>query len=208
MLFIWCMLANTNAQFFRSGLIGGVAVSQIDGDNLVGYNKLGPIGGAFVEYDFTDRITGYFELKYIQKGKVKSVDVTLENPEYFKIALDYVQLPVFLRYKLGYGFDFELGLGFAYLFNARFYDEYGQLPKDDFSYAFHSFELSSLLGLRYDINSKYFVTARWSMSFLPVANVLSGDIGTIQGASPWEKAGNQYNRSLEFTFGYRFGNAM
>ncbi len=195
----------SKAQFFGGGLLGGFDVSQVDGDGIGGYNKPGIIAGGYVDYTFTPKITGVLELKYIQKGRVRNADINNEDTEYFKMALDYIQLPVILNYDFGKGFKGEIGIGMAYLFNSRFYDYAGKVPNKEMGYEFNSFELSSTLGVRYEISEKWFVTARWSMSFLPAGNILSNDYETPSYINPFQAAGDQYNRTLEFTLGYVFG---
>lgn len=206
-LFFLCffLLKTTSAQNFQGGITGGINVSQIDGDYLAGYHKLGYIGGAFVAYAITDRFTAQLELKYNQKGKVKGANPIEGETDYFKVVLHYAQLPMVVQYQLVNKFYVEVGLGVGYLISSKFYDGYGELDKEYLGYDFNDFELSSLIGFSYQFTDKLYGTVRWSMSFLPVANVLRNDIETAPGASPWEQAGAQFNRTLEFTVGYKFG---
>ena len=44
------MFAITSAQNFDAGLIGGFCTSQVSGDNLSGYNKLGSRLVAYINY--------------------------------------------------------------------------------------------------------------------------------------------------------------
>lgn len=195
------------AQNFEGGITGGINVSQIDGDYLAGYNKLGYIGGAFVAYDITDRFTAQLELRYNQKGKVKGANPIEGETDYFKVVLHYAQLPMVVQYKLVNKFYVEVGIGVGYLISSKFYDGYGEYPQDLLGYEFNDFELSSLIGFSYYFTDNIYGTARWSMSFLPVANVLN-NVGTAPGASPWEQAGAQFNRTIEFTVGYKFGSKL
>lgn len=198
-------IAAVRAQYFKGGLTGGVNVSQIDGDYLGGYNKFGFQAGGFVNYDITDKFVGLLELKYIQKGKVKTADPTVGETDYFKVVLDYVQLPIIVQYKIGYNFRIELGLGLGYLLQDRFYDGYGKFPNDQLGYKYYEFELASILGISYDLNEQWFFNVRWCKSLIPVTNVLSNDYENPSG-DPFYKPGDQFNRSLEFSVGYRFKN--
>ncbi len=204
LLLLMVVCSITLAQEFKGGITGGINVSQIDGDYLAGYNKLGYMGGAFVAYDITDRFTGQLELRYNQKGKVKGANPIEGETDYFKVVLHYAQLPIIVQYKLVSKFYVEVGMGVGYLVSSKFYDGYGELDKEYLGYDFNDFELSSLIGFSYAFTDQLSGTVRWSMSFLPVANVLRNDIETAPGASPWEQAGAQFNRTIEFTVGYRF----
>lgn len=191
-----------HAQYFKGGLTGGINVSQVDGDYLGGYNKFGFQAGGFVNYDITDKFVGLLELKYIQKGKVKPGD-PLEGTEKFKVALDYIQLPIIVQYKIGYKFRVELGLALGYLLQDRFYDSYGRYPNDQLSYSYYDFELASVIGVSYDLNEQWYCNVRWSKSLLPVTNVLSNDYDSPSN-DPFYSPGDHFNRSLEFSVGYRF----
>src|SRR5689334_3120325 len=61
-----------NAQDFKSGLRLGVNAAQINGDGMGGFNKPGFVGGLFVRYDFTQRVSGQFEMLYSAKGSKRT----------------------------------------------------------------------------------------------------------------------------------------
>ena len=55
-------------QRFHGGPMTGLVVSQVDGDNLGGYNKPGIRAGGWVNTQISDLTTLQLELQYIQKG--------------------------------------------------------------------------------------------------------------------------------------------
>ncbi len=153
------------AQQFRGGIIAGINGSQVDGDHYAGYNKLGFMGGFFVYRPLTDRLDLQLEIKYMGKGANKKTTKT--DLSQYKSQLHYIELPVLLHYKLSQKFGVEAGLGFGYLFSYAEKDEYGELPIQD-AVDFKSFELSSIIGLRFYIKPFLSAHLRYSYSILPI----------------------------------------
>lgn len=189
-------------KYFDGGIIGGLDVSQIDGDFIGGYNKVGLIFGGFVSRKFTDRINGRMELKFIQKGKVKPFDPESGDESYLKVRLNYLQLPLMAEYMLNDKFSIDGGLGLGYLLVSGIYDEYGKFSDDDTPYEFNNAEIAMLIGANYYLNDNWRFNLRWSYSILPVADLLDDH---IQGIYAWQNPGSQYNRTLQFTMCYSIG---
>lgn len=93
------------SQNFNGGVLLGADVSQLDGDNYGGYNKIGLLGGGFVSLDVSDHSSFQLEMEYIQKGS-KAYD-TLGND--FRFHFHYLEIPLLYQYSLGKRFSFEAG---------------------------------------------------------------------------------------------------
>ena len=113
-------------QNFRAGLITGVSTSQVSGDQLGGFNKLGIKFGASVNHYINSASRGQLALYYIDKG---SNDVNSD----FKIDLSYIETSWCIQ-KTSKGFIYEAGLLFGVLVDGKTYDIYGyeDLQKNDF----------------------------------------------------------------------------
>jgi len=79
------LLGKTRPQNFEGGVLLGLTASQIDGDNYRGYNKVGLQGGGWVRRMFTYTVGGQMELRYVQKGALKTN--TVKDPTYSRTAL-------------------------------------------------------------------------------------------------------------------------
>src|SRR5258706_10632378 len=79
------------AQNFNAGLRFGIDGSQVNGDNLSGFNKAGIIAGAYVSRKFSDLISLQMEMVYIQKGSRKPTDM---NNSYYRLRVHYIEVPV------------------------------------------------------------------------------------------------------------------
>ncbi len=153
-----------HAQRFQGGLLFGLSAAQIDGDNLSGYNKAGLVAGAFVRTDFMEGAGMQLEIKYIGKGA--SDPVTEFDPDYSKIRLDYIEIPVLFYFNPGVkSFYIEGGLAPAYLMQARV-DDGGGFINPEIPY--HKLDIAAAGGVRYDIFEHFSVNARFSYSIIPL----------------------------------------
>lgn len=129
----------STAQRFRAMAIAGVNASQIDGDNLYGFNKLGVSAGGRISYNNTKSLDLSLEMLYSQRGS--AVRVFNNNPG-DKISLNYLELPVVISLRDWYVTDGEYhkvrvdgGFSYGYLFGvgtSTFKEEY--FRKNDVSW--------------------------------------------------------------------------
>lgn len=112
-------------QRFNAGLILGLNFSQIDGDHFHGYDKSGlrmGIKRMFYLDEVFDITTG---VSYVQRGsRFENAQEALAGDNSFrKIHLDYIEIPVFITYKLhktmGRMYRIDFGGSFSRLFNSQ-----------------------------------------------------------------------------------------
>lgn len=144
---------------FKGGLCAGIAASQIAGDQYAGFRKAGPVAGVWVSRDISSGLSMQMELKYIQKGSKSNPD-SLNNFSNFLIRLNYVELPVLVRYHYNERFVFEGGLAYSYLVSA--YQEIDYQPYN--SWPFRKHNMSGLLGVGYHIQEGMEVMLRYNFS--------------------------------------------
>lgn len=136
--FFLIFVLQLSAQKFIGGVVGGMNITQIEGDQVFGYKKAGLNLGGMVMLPL-DRKQRFFittELLYTQKGAYQSNfkgsvesfpydDTLLIDPSfdeiksiYYKIRLDYVEVPVVIHYedKLT-GFAVGVGASWSRLVN-------------------------------------------------------------------------------------------
>jgi len=183
-----------NAQDFKGGILAGMNVSQVDGDNHAGFNKAGLILGGFVNREFSKTVTGQLEMIYIGKGSKKPVNPDKGQFEYRFISLDYIEIPVLLKIKYEkLKLFFETGLSYGILFSSKEEDENGEVTLIG---PFNKNELGIILGLNFSITENISVNTRFAYSILPVANKAL--------LTTWGIFGGSYNRLIEFTLRYQF----
>src|SRR4051812_48570184 len=79
---------------FGSGLRLGIAGTQVNGDRLSGFNKVGIVGGLFITRHFNKSFSWQFEMVYVQKGSRKP---TTKDNTYYLLRVNYIELPLMIR---------------------------------------------------------------------------------------------------------------
>ena len=88
-------LTDLQAQTFRAGAIFGVNASQINGDFIAGFDKIGLHMGLKVVSDISEKVSWSTELLYSERGS--RAGSRFSDP--FKIAVNYVEIPLTVVFK-------------------------------------------------------------------------------------------------------------
>ncbi len=177
---------------FVGGIMAGAVASQVDGDKLSGYNKAGFQGGIFLTNKFGKKAGFSFEMKYIQKGSRTTSSppdsVNIVPDRYYKLRLNYVEVPFLFNVYLKKKFMLETGLGFAYLFRVREDpDGYGFMLPD---VPFKRFDFPFYFGVAYFPFEKFHIDFRYSYSTAAIRN--------HPGNQTWYFDRGQYNNLISF----------
>ncbi len=152
------------AQKFKASIILGANASQIDGDSLYGFKKLGLSTGGRLSYTNNKTFDVALEMLYSQRGSSVKFFSKEANE---KIPLNFLEIPVvislrdwYIEKDNYYKVRAEGGLSYGYLFNAKSarYDV-TNLGKSD---------LSWLLGIGINLNKKIGIAARYTSSFIDI----------------------------------------
>ena len=117
-ILISVLFQKSYAQRIKGAIIAGANLSQVDGDHIYGFNKIGANIGAAAIFPFAKNLSFSIETIYNQKGSHQSkqwddVD-SLGNPitgEY-DLKLNYLEIPFLVQYT-----DRDIitaGIGFSY----------------------------------------------------------------------------------------------
>ena len=191
-LFIY---TNCYTQNFNASLIGGITTTQISGDQLSGFNKIGPKIGLSI-----NRTINWYgiklELQYLTKGSKKNYN-TLNQETYmdnvtfdYNLQLNYIGVPILLFSNIKKNIQFELGAAMNILIKSK---EEINFYTDD-SRNFKNTETSILMGVQYKINEKYSLNTRFCNSILPIRSHASGEEYRLNKG--------QYNTVLSFSLYY------
>ncbi|PLX14212.1 MAG: hypothetical protein C0598_01860 [Marinilabiliales bacterium] len=99
-LILFIGIGSSFSQQFHGGITAGLSASQVAGDSYSGYNKAGLFFGGYVSLDITEKSMLQMELTYFQKGSRVNPDST-NNYNQYKFRANYIELPVFYKYKAG-----------------------------------------------------------------------------------------------------------
>lgn len=181
------------AQRFNAGLIGGFTTSQVSGDQLSGFNKSGFEAGGLVSAPISQKFDLSFQIVFIQKGSKKNFSPDDGDYEYYRLSLNYIEVPLLLQYNYSKKIQFETGPLFGKLISSKEEDQYGEIsaPKP-----FKPYELSVMLGMSYKLLDNFYLNLQGSNSIL--------EIRTPPVRDGYRLNRRQYNSVLMFSFKYIF----
>ncbi len=155
-----------SAQKFGGSLILGFNASQIDGDRLAGYDKLGLNAGIGINYDLNDPWQINIDFLFSQRGSQSGLIPDKYEP-LRKITLNYLELPVYVSYQdwfIEEG-DYYKIQGFAGLSFGRLFNVKNGLNDSDFDEEnFIKNDLSYLLGAKFYFNKHVGISGRYTRS--------------------------------------------
>lgn len=150
-------------QRFEAKAFTGITLSQMEGDNLAGFDKMGINTGVQVLFQLDEKYLIGMELGYIQKGSRQGIwDLKLQPTDVIT-RLNYFELPIIFELRDWYDEKIErhrvgghLGVSFAYLFTAESGNEVLKEFVDEFEN-----ELSFVAGGTVAITKRWHTTIRY-----------------------------------------------
>ena len=193
----------SNTRTFYGGLIGGVNLTQISGDNYKGFDKAGLNVGGKVLIFLSSEIAAGIEILYTQRGsrgketisagKIQGISV-----RDYGISLDYAEVPVVLYYVLKNKTHIGGGLSYARLVQSN---EFGKTnPDQNFNPDNHPFKKSAI-DLVLDANLKLtkglFLNPRFQYSLIKVRD--------DKNVAPYFFGNSQFSSVFAMRVVYYFG---
>ena len=180
---------NSHAQSFGGGLIAGVSTSQVAGDLLGGFNKIGLLAGAYTNLKVKETISLQFEITYIEKG---SKNPNIHKKNIAEITLSYVEVTISINLQQKENLGVEIGILPAFLINAEMNDYFSKI---EISPSFEKYDFGIFAGINYHLTNKIILNTRISNSIIPIRPHVSG------ATNGWNKG--QYNTVLSFAIHYK-----
>ena len=184
------------SQDFNAGTIIGINTSQVSGDNLSGFNKLGLRIGGFVTREFRN-FDGQIELQYINKGSRELIAQNTYN-EGYKFQVNYIEIPISIKKTISKNSHVELGFSIGHLLN--WIEEYDGI--DDYGIDIKKIEYSCHIGFQYKINPNLYFNSRFSNSLSPIRPHSLSQHNSDSNVYQWNRG--QYNTSISFVIKYYF----
>ena len=180
---------NSHAQSFGGGIIAGASTSQVAGDLLGGFNKIGFLTGAYTSLNVKENISFQFEITYIEKG---SKNPNIHKKNIAEITLSYVEVPISINLQQKENLGVEVGILPAFLINAEMNDYFSEI---EIGPAFEKYDFGVFAGINYHITDNIILNTRISNSIIPIRPHVSG------ATNGWNKG--QYNTVLSFAIHYK-----
>jgi hypothetical protein len=194
-MFLFFLAVATQAQNFGGGGIAGFSTSQVSGDRLSGFNKVGFVAGALASIPVSERVGVQMEITYIQKGSRKNLNPEKNDFRAYRLDLNYVEVPIIVLYHYNKKLVIEGGPSLGTLVHSKEQDEQGSFTEQR---PFKKTELSINAGISYPLISNLMLNWRISNSLLPVRPHVSGETFRLNMG--------QYNTVLAFTLRYQVSN--
>ncbi len=164
---------------FHSSLLVGLNASQLDGDNLSGFNKLGIHTGMRMAYWFSKNAVS-LELLWHQKGSTESLSFGTPD-ELQSITLNYVSMPLMYHLNEWYDMEFKnhrIRIDAGLVTNALFAVSSTNPAFDDNTDDFKRFDFGLAAGVGYRLGYRWLATFRYERSVLKIyRDALSGTTG-------------------------------
>lgn len=191
LLFVLLLPMLATAQDFGARATVGLVASQIDGDKMEGFHKLGFVVGGDVNRRFSKYWGGQIGLRIIQKGSAST-----DEQSFYKAKLNYAEMPVCATFHLKRT-EIEGGLTAGVLLHSlEDVDGYGY---DEPAYAFSKFELGSVVGVSYRLLPKIDVSAHFAYSLSRIRPYTSAHSAYMDGG--------EHNHLLTFGISYVFADS-
>lgn len=189
------------SQRFNGGILAGGIVSQVDGDNWIGYHKFGFMVGGMVSLQVSPHSTFQMEMEFIQKGSRKNSDLEAGDPTVYLMRLNYLEVPLLYQYTFLKRFSVEAGPAMDVLLGYKESLDGQEVPE---KYPFRHVTLAGIVGVAGYITHHLKATFRFNYSLLSIR------VPQENPPSVWRKIlfeAGQYNNvmslSLSWDFKYR-----
>jgi len=201
-LIVFILPLSCFSQRILGGLSAGINLSQVDGDEIYGFHKIGFNGGPSVIIPFTKnkKWSVTLELLFSQKGSHQNVgpnDTTGQPKPYYNLNLDYVEIPVLVHFtdkKIIAG-----GVGFSYgqLVNVKEVEHGVRIDSTTLSRPYNKNDISVLADVRIRIWQRFWIDARYTYSIFKIrTRHFKNDY------QEWNR--NQFNNLISIRFTYIF----
>jgi len=156
--FLLSMLTLGYGQTFEASIVAGINLSQLDGDKLSGFNKLGLNTGLRVSADLSERWSLSTEFLYSEQG-ASAVPTDDFASIYDKIKLKYVEVPLMINFS-----DWKIlastGISYNRLAAYEVIDNLGEDITEQEQYNDNVFAI--VFGATMFLNEKIALNIRWS----------------------------------------------
>lgn len=179
---------------FSAGLLAGFAATQVNGDAISGFHKIGLNGGAYVQFSLSDKFDGRIELTYIAKGSRRLVNEDSADRRRWGYTLSYIEVPLLLNYNQD-KLSFQGGPYAAVLLNASYFEDGADFPIPNPQ--MRPFDIGVCAGASYDLSDRLFLSGRFTTS------VISIRPPPDPGNQTFAFDGGMSNIVIQFTVGLR-----
>jgi hypothetical protein len=157
-----------SAQSFKGGFLGAMAITQVEGDALKGYDSYGVKTGVFVEYRFSHRWSANLGLNYTQRGAYGKPTAMPPRTQEYKLDLDYLEIPFIFHIMDKDFISAGVGLSYASLINSREEEHSGNVEPLMNTVPFQNWDLSWMADFRIRLYKGLKLNVNYTRSIVPI----------------------------------------
>ena len=187
---------------FYGGVRVGFTASQISGDDLAGFHKVGAAAGLFINHTIipSGKLKMQLELDFMMKGSHSYTPKNVITDNFYSLTLGYVEMPILVVWTAGKwtlwgkAFQFELEAGPVFGVNvfSREREANGLIVGRP---PFRWYEFSALAGISLMVADHHSVSFRYENSIVPV-RIPTWVYGRV--------VNKQFNSLMTFSYCYQF----
>jgi hypothetical protein len=201
------------AQRFQGAVMGGMNISQVDGDEVYGFKRVGGHFGVGVilpikKWDITLETVfnqkGAFEKEQYQYWDKDSVGNLIDSVLYtgaYDLRLNYVEIPLMAHYTDRDRYTAGLGFSYGRLVSVSEIEHGGNIPPYSDTVKFNKNDFNILIDLQIRVWKQLKFNIRYAYSITPIRERTFYDV-IYQVKDPWIR--KQYNNMLTFRLVYVF----
>jgi hypothetical protein len=201
LLFIGHLLNSQTANVFTLKPSLGINGCQIHGDNYSGFDKFGLFAGTAANARLGEKASFEIGFYFSQKGSRHNQNPKNNDYSFYRVNLNYMDLPLSFLYLINQKYFITLGPSVAYLISYREETERGDWTGD---YPFNKFEVGVNIGVGANLGDHFAVELRSSNSVTPLRSY--GILATqVYYPNPVARFFNRglYSNLLSFFLTYR-----
>jgi len=202
-LLLLCSIMPVKAQSIRGEFIAGFNLSQVDGDEVVGYRKPGFNGGVGAALPFGEHWFVSVETLFNQKGAYKKYPPNTNNLNlpYYNLRLNYAEVPMMIHYNDKDQITAGLGFSYGRLVSMREVEHGVEIDWPSGNGPYKTDDVNFLIDFRFRAFWKVHFNFRYAYSVAKIRTRIYDN-----GTSSWTR--HQYNNLLTFRLVFVFNEKL
>lgn len=190
-----------DAQVIRGAVLGGMTLTQVDGDEVYGFHKVGGTLGAAAIVPFSEKWSLSLETSFVQKGSYQKPQFLDSLTYEYRLSLDYLEVPVMVHFTDKQTVTAGAGFSWARLVDVK-EEEHGARVASTtlFGGPYERSDISILADIRFRVYQRWHFNTRYAYSLRSIRTreFTKGDDTIVR---------DQFNNVIAFRLIYIFNEA-
>lgn len=185
----------SQAQVIRGAVLGGINLSQVDGDEVYGFHKFGWTAGAAAIIPLGNNFTVSLENNFSQRGSYQRPRFNDSLSGSYRLQLNYVDVPVLLHYTDKDIITAGMGLSWGRLVRVKEAEHGQRVATTTLDGPYRRNDVAWMGDLRFRLHDRFHFNLRYTYSLAKIRTREFPKINTVR---------DQYNNFITFRLIYIF----